>query len=187
MLGQHSYFSQARLRWVNGVLALVAGVVVLDHLLPFKTIELHVMSEQSYQERFSSRHSSWPNYSSTTTINANVLRLSDGTALQLTSLGDFIAPGDTLEIRRTPWLGTILEYRKKGSRFVRWSKTDGNELDYWIYPHLLLVCALLALVPWRGEYFRWSVQAAAVVLAVCWLVALIGTGGLGRLSELLRS
>lgn len=167
-------------RWVHTVLALLSGLVVLDHSLTAEMVYLAVEDERGYQERAGSYHGGWSNTSRTTTINANVLRLSDGTVLQLSSLGDFIAPGDTLEVRRTLLLEAPLEYRKLGSREQRWSSVDSNKLDYRIYPYFVFAFSFLLLFPWRSDYFRWSLQVGSILMTFCWLIALIGTGGIGR-------
>ncbi len=167
--------------WVYAVLALLSGSVVLDHSLPAETVHLAVSDERAYQERAGSYHREWSGTSRTTTINANVLRLSDGTVLQLSSLGDFIAAGDTLEVRRTWMLEAPLEYRKRGSKEQRWSPIDSNKIDYRIYPYLVFAFSFLMLFPWPSGYIRWSLQVGAILMTFCWLISLIGTGGIGRL------
>ncbi|MEO8589921.1 MAG: hypothetical protein ABI432_11160 [Flavobacteriales bacterium] len=160
------------------VIALLSGIIVVDHLSPVIIQHLAVLDERSYQERFGSMHRSRTTQG---TINAIVLKLSDGTVLQLSSLGDFISTGDTIELQRTPLLKDPLQYRKINSRAHNWLLVDSNKLDYQIYPYLVFICSFLLLFPWSGDNFRWSLQAGLGLMLVCWLVVTVGTGGLARL------
>ncbi|HRH38769.1 MAG TPA: hypothetical protein PK760_10515, partial [Flavobacteriales bacterium] len=76
---------KGRIRWLYLLVALFSGTVVVDHLLAPVTQHLAVLDERGYQERFGSRSQGWQR---TTTINAIVLKLSDGSVLQFSSLGD---------------------------------------------------------------------------------------------------
>jgi|GEM_PF-2672361 len=175
---------KSKIWWLYLLITLFSGTIVVDHLLPANTQHLSVMDERSYQERVGSRRGRW-DYAEhrSTTINATVLRLSDGTTLQLSSLGDFISNGDTLEVERTPLWKKPLHYRKKKAHSSKWQEVDSNKIDYRPYPYIVVACAFLLLFPWRSDNWRWSLQAGLALMLVCWLVVIIGTGGLGRLME----
>ena len=172
--------SGTKLWWLYLVLALSSGTMVADHLLPVVAERLAVIDERGYQERFGSRR----RQRITSTINATILRLSDGTVLQLSSLGDWIVPGDTLEVQRTPMLKEKLQYRKAKSRARDWLLVDSNKLDFRIYPYIVFACSFLLLFPWRWDNWRWSLQAALLLTLVGWLVSVVGTGGVARVMEL---
>jgi hypothetical protein len=173
---------QAKIRWLYLLLTVSSGSIVLDHILPATIDHLTVISERSYQERVGSpvRYRTYP----PSTINSNILRLSDGTVLQLSSLGDFIVEGDTLEVERTPLWKEPLQYRKQKARGNNWYEVDSNKVDYRPYPYIVCALAFLLLFPWRWDNLRWSLQAGLALMLVCWLVVMIGTGGMGRLMDL---
>lgn len=175
---------KAKIWWFSLLVTLFSSTIIVDHLLPASTQHVTVLSERDYQERVGSHHNRWDFAEhQPTTINAIILRLSDGTFLQLSSLGDFISTGDTIEIQRTPLLNEPLQYRKTSSRARNWLVVDTNKLDYRIFPYLVFVGSFLLLFPWPEDYFRWSLQTGLGLMLVCWLVILVGTGGLGRLLQ----
>lgn len=172
----------ARLWWIHLILAMGTGIIVVDHVVPPEIVRLAVVNERAYQERIASHHTDGS--SSTSTINTNVLRLSDGSALQLSSVGDWISAGDTIELQRTAMLDQPLLYRKRPSRMATWFEVDSARLEYRIYPYVVFACAVLLLfrLPW--ETVRWSLQAALIVMLVCWMLVLIGTSGLAHITDL---
>ena len=174
--------SRTKIWWLYLLLTLSSGSIVVDHILPATVDHLLVINERSYQERVGSadRYPTYP----PTTINSNILRLSDGTVLQLSFLGDLISEGDTLEVERTPFWKEPLQYRKKKARGTNWYEVDSNKIDYRPYPYIVFAFAFLLLFSWRSDNLRWTLQAGLVVMLVCWLVVIIGTGGMGRLMEL---
>lgn len=169
--------------WVHLTLVLVTGLLVIDHQLTPELLESEVVQSRAYQERATSYHGYHSH--STTTINANLLELAEGTILQLSGTGDLYSVGDTLELARTPILDVPLQYRKKGSRERRLIEVGSNTLDYRIYPYAVLVLAFVLLWEPRWEGLRWTLQAGFVLMLVCWLLVMIGTGAVGRLIRLI--
>lgn len=171
-------------RWLYALITLFSGTVVVDHSLPVRNVSLAVIDERGYQERVGSPHDSWDyGHHRSTTINATLLRLSDGTTLQLSSVGDLIGAGDTIELQRTPLLKDPLQYRKKSSRVRRWVEVDSNKLEHRIYPYLVLAFSSLLLFNWRSDEIRWSLMAGSGLMLVCWFLVMAGTGGLARLVD----
>lgn len=165
--------------WLFFLVAVTSGSIVLDHTLPVTITRLSILQERSYQERVGSPHH-YHTYPSVA-INSNILRLSDGTVLQLSSLGDFISQGDTLELERTLLWKEPLRYRKLNGRWRTWLEVDSNKMDYRPYPYLVFIFAFLLLFSWRSDNVRWSLQAGMALMLLCWLLVIIGTGGMGRL------
>ena len=172
-------FERRKAWWLYLVLVVGCGIVITDHLLIPHTDSLEIQSMDAYHERASKKR-----YRTRTEIvNAQVLRLSDGSALQLATVNDWIVEGDTIELQRTPMLNEPLQFRKKNSRVREWQVVDSNKLDNRPYPYIVFFCALLLLFPWPEGTWRWSLQAALVLVLFGWLLTMIGTGGLGRLTQ----
>lgn len=169
-----------KLWWLWLLLTLTCGGVVLDHLLEPVTHQLTLVGERHYQEISGFRRSS-----RIESINANVLRFSDGTVLQVGSVNDWISIGDTLEVQRTPLFSQPLQFRKKKARSGDWQEAQSNKLEHRPYPYIVFACAFLLLFPWPSDTWRWSLQGVIVLTLVGWLLMMIGTGGLGRLYQLL--
>ncbi|QQR87756.1 MAG: hypothetical protein IPJ76_05905 [Flavobacteriales bacterium] len=162
--------------WLYLLLVIGCGIIVTDHLLVPNTEALSIQALDLSYERSGGKR--W--HTRSEIVNAHVLSLSDGSALQAATVNDWIAVGDTIELQRTAMLNEPLRFRKKHSRVHDWQVVDSNLPDHRPYPYIVFICALLLLFPWPEGPWRWSLTAALVFVLFGWFMTLIGTGVLAR-------
>ena len=162
--------------WLYLMLVFGCGFVIVDHLLMPHTDSLRIQALDLSYERTSKRFRTRSEI-----VNAHVLSLSDGSALQLATVNDWIAVGDTIELQRTALLSEPLRFRKKHSRVRDWQVVDSNLPDHQPYPYIVFFCALLLLFPWPEGTWRWALTAVLIFTLFGWFMTLIGTGVLARL------
>lgn len=112
----------------------------------------------------------------------SVVRLHDGTKLQIDRPPERFDPEDSLELRTTGLLHQLIAYRNYPPDVSGWYTMDTERIDFKAFPYIAFALCLLLLYPGWPEEWRWMMTGILLVCLVGWFLVSIANNVVAALN-----
>ncbi len=162
---------QRHLYGVYALLLIASGYVLIDALLPLRTISARIEEAHEMSVNVSSEYDTHANYSYWTLV-----KLDNGVTFQTENGASEFPTGGTMDVEVTALRNEVVRYKPPNNGRSGWYEVEGANREYLAFPAAVVILALLLLIPWWSLENRWLLHGIMVLVLVAWLLTLLGTG-----------
>lgn len=153
------------------MLLIASGYVLIDALLPLRTIAARIVEANEMSVNLSRKHDARPTYTHWTAV-----ELDNGIAFQTENGASAFPIGERMEVEVSRLRSCVVRYKPPNNGRFGWNEVESANEEFLAFPALIAGLALLLLMPWWSLENRWLMHGLMGLVLVAWLLTLIGTG-----------